>query len=289
MIARQTAVQTAISFKGKRNEIVDIYNTYLPRPRGYKVKYDDMLCATYISAVYVKLGWTDIVPPECGAWRLYANMEALGRAVLDKKRVPEVGDLIFFGNGTTVKKIQHVGIVTEVQNGKQIYYYDIQANVGRHTCPVGYSYVMGYGMPDYAAHDLDKPEPTPEPAPQPVPQPDHVYAVGDLVTINPGARWYRGQSIKLSCINDKWYIMSIKGDRAVLGMNLAETRNIQSPIHTCDISLVVANGAIEQPPEDKVSITVTVDKETLELLDIMATGNNKTMGEIIDMLLEDAR
>lgn len=289
MIARQTAVQTAISFKGKRNEIVDIYNRYLPRPRGYKVKYDDMLCATYVSAVFIKLGWTDIVPPECGAWRLYANMEALGRAVLDKKRVPEIGDLIFFGNGSTVNRIQHVGIVTEVQNGKQIYYYDIQANVGRHTCPVGYSYVMGYGMPDYAAHDLDKPEPTPEPAPQPVPQPDHVYAVGDLVTINPGARWYRGQSIKLSCINDKWYIMSIKGDRAVLGMNLAETRNIQSPIHTCDISLVVANGAIEQPPEDKVSITVTVDKETLEILDIMATGNHKTMGEVIDMLLEDAR
>lgn len=291
MIARQTAVQTAISFKGKRNEIVDIYNTYLPRPRGYKVKYDDMLCATYISAVYVKLGWADIVPPECGAMQLYRNMEALGRAVLDKKRVPEIGDLIFFGNGSTVNRIQHVGIVTEVQNGKQIYYYDIQANVGRHTCPVGYSYVMGYGMPDYAAHDLDKPEqkPTTEPIPQPVPQTDHVYAVGDLVTVNPGAKWYRGQSIPFSVINDKWYICSIRNDRAVLGMNLAENRNIQSPIHTCDISLVVANGAIEQPPENKVTITVTIDKETLELLDIMATGNHRTMGEIIDMLLEDAR
>ena len=284
MIARQTAVQTAISFKGKRNEIVDIYNSYLPRPRGYKVKYDDMLCATYISSIFIKLGWTDIVPPECGAWRLYANMEALGRAVLDKKRVPEVGDLIFFGNGTTVKKIQHVGIVTEVQNGKQIYYYDIQANVGRHTCPVGYSYVMGYGMPDYQSKDL-----VPAPNPEPAPDAPHVFQVGDLVTVNPGATWYRGQSIKLSVISDKWYIMSVKGDRAVLGMNLAETRNIQSPIHTCDISLVVANGAIEQPPEDKVSITVTVDKETLELLDIMATGNHKTMGEVIDMLLEDAR
>jgi hypothetical protein len=113
--------------------------------------------------------------------------------------------------------------------------------------------------------------------------------VGDLVEINPGAKWYRGQSIKFSCINDKWYIMSVKGDRAVLGMNLAETRNIQSPIHTCDISLVVANGAIEQPPENKVTITVTVDRETLELLDIMATGNHKTMGEVIDLLLEDAR
>ena len=289
MIARQTAVQTAISFKGKRNEVVDVYNSYLPRPRGYKVKYDDMLCATYVSSIFIKLGWTDIVPPECGAMQLYRNMDALGRAVLDKTRVPEIGDLIFFGNGSTVNRIQHVGIVTEVQNGKQIYYYDIQANVGRHTCPVGYSYVMGYGMPDYASKDLEPiPAPTPEPTPAPSPAP-HVFAVGDLVTINPGARWYKGQSIKLSCINDKWYIMSIKGDRAVLGMNLAENRNIQSPIHTCDISLVVANGAIEQPPEDKVTITVTIDKETLELLDIMATGNHKTMGEIIDLLLEDAR
>ena len=288
MIARQTLVQKAMSFKGERNAVVDIYNTFLPRPRGYKVKYDDMLCATYASTPYIQLGWTDIVPPECGAMQLYRNMEALGRAVLDKTRVPDAGDLIFFGNGSTVSRINHVGIVTEVKDNKQIYYYDLQSVVGRHTCPVGYSYVMGYGMPDYASKDL---EPFPDPAPDPEPAPDapHVFAVGDLVTVNPGARWYRGQSIKLSVINDKWYIMSVKGDRAVLGMNLAETRNIQSPIHTCDISLVVANGAIEQPPQDKVSITVTVDRETLELLDIMATGNNMTMGEIIDMLLEDAR
>ena len=281
MIARQTAVQTAISFKGKRNEIVDIYNSYLPRPRGYKVKYDDMLCATYISSIFIKLGWTDIVPPECGAWRLYANMEALGRAVLDKKRVPEVGDLIFFGNGTTVKKIQHVGIVTEVQNGKQIYYYDIQANVGRHTCPVGYSYIWGYGIPNYASKDL-------KPIPEPEPEPDkpHVFRVGDLVTVNPGARWYRGQSIKLSVINDQWYIMQVSGDRAVLGMNRDETRNICSPIHTCDITLV---SPIDPPVDESVTLTVTVKTGTAQLLQIMADGNHKTVGQIIDMLIADVR
>lgn len=285
MIARQTLVQKAISFKGQREEIVRIYNEKArPLPRGYRVKLEDMLCATFASVPFLALGWSDIVPPECGAMQLYRNMEALGRAVLDKTRVPDAGDLIFFGNGKEVRNINHVGIVTEVKDNKQIYYYDLQSVVGRHTCPVGYSYVMGYGMPDYASKDL-------EPLPEPTPEPDapRVFAVGDLVTVNPGAKWYRGQSIKLSVINDKWYIMSVKGDRAVLGMNLSETRNIQSPIHTCDISLVVANGAIEQPPEDKVTITVTVDRETLELLDIMATGNNKTMGEIIDLLLEDAR
>lgn len=284
MIARQTLVQKAIALKGERNAVVDIYNTFLPRPRGYKVKYDDMLCATYASTPFIQLGWTDIVPPECGAMQLYRNMEALGRAVLDKTRVPDIGDLIFFGNGSTVSRINHVGIVTEVKDNKQIYYYDLQSVVGRHTCPVGYAYVMGYGMPDYASKDLD-----PLPEPEPAPDAPHVFQVGDLVTVNPGAKWYRGQSIKLSVINDKWYICSVKDDRAVLGMNLAETRNIQSPIHTCDISLVVANGAIEPPPEDKVSITVTVDRETLELLDIMATGKNVTMGEVIDLLLEDAR
>lgn len=286
MIARQTAVRTAIQMKGQRNQVVDLYNSVRPLPLGYKVKYEDLLCATYVSSIFIRLGWTDIVPPNPRAWQLYEIMAALDCGVQDSKRTPEIGDLIFFGINKKVSGITHVGIVTEVK-GTQIYYYDIQSVVGRHTCPVGYSSIWGYGVPDYASKDL---EPIPEPTPEPdAPDAPHVFAVGDLVTVNPGAKWYRGQSIKLSVINDKWYIMSVKGDRAVLGMNLAETRNIQSPIHTCDISLVVANGAIEQPPEDKVSITVTVDRETLELLDIMATGNNKTMGEIIDMLLEDAR
>ena len=277
MLARQTAVKTAIQMNGQRNEVVDLYNTFLPHPRRYKVKYEDMLCATYVSSIFIKLGWTDIVPPECGAHQLYQNMDALGRGVQDKKRVPEIGDLIFFGNSKYVSGIQHVGIVTEVKNNKQIYYYDLQSVVGRHTCPVGYSWIWGYGMPDYASKDI---QPKPE---EPAPQTDHVFKVGDLVTINPGAKWYRGSSIKLSCFSDKWYICSIKGDRAVLGMNEAETRNIQSPINTKDITLVV--------PEQHSSVTISavVRWDTLQLLEIMATGNNKTIGEIIDMLLEDAR
>ena len=284
MTAREQAVQTAIGFRGKRNELVDIYNAGpKPLPRRYKVKYEDMLCATGISAVFLSLGWQDIVPPECGAHQLYQGMDALGRGVQDPKRVPEPGDLIFFGHSKYVTGIDHVGIVTRVANGKQIYYFDVQSVMGQHQCPVGYSWIWGYGIPNYASKDGVAPEPEPEQ------QTDHVFAVGDLVTINPGAKWYKGQSIKPSCISDKWYIMQVKGDRAVLGMNLAETRNICSPIHTSDISLVVANNAIEQPKEDKVSITVSVEKETLELLDIMATGWNITMGEVIDKLLEDAR
>lgn len=282
MIARQTAVQTAISMKGQRAELIPIYNSGpKPLPRGYRVKLEDLLCATYISCVFLKLGWQDIVPPEVAAWRLYENMAALDRGVQDPKRVPQIGDLIFFGTGKKSTSIAHVGIVTEVVNNRQIYYYDIQATVGRHTCPVGYSYIWGYGMPDYASKDL-------EPIPEPELEPDkpHVFRVGDLVTVNPGARWYRGQSIKLSVINDQWYIMQVSGDRAVLGMNRDETRNICSPIHTCDITLV---SPIDPPVDESVTLTVTVKTDTAQLLQIMADGNHKTVGQIIDMLIADVR
>lgn len=284
MIARQTLVQVAISFKGKREEVVSIYNEKArPLPRGYRVKVDDMLCATYTSVPFLVLGWQDIVPPECGAMQLYRNMEALGRAVLDKNRVPEIGDLMFFGNGTSVSRINHVAIVTEVK-GKQIYYYDLQSVVGRHTCPVGYSYIIGYGMPDYQSKDL-------EPVPEPEPEPDvpHVFKPGDLVVIKPGARWYKGQTIKASVFDDKWYVISAKGDRVVLGMNIEETRNIQSPIHDYDISLVVPNEPVIEPVDEKMTKTIVINKNTNSLLEAMASECGKTVGEVVDMLVEEAR
>ena len=269
-------VQLAVSFKGERNSLVDIYNTYLPRPRGYRVKYEDQLCATFVSALFIKMGWTDIVPPECGAQQLYNNMDALDRAVIDRHRVPNPGDLIFFGPDSG--RIQHVGIVTEVQNGKQIYYYDIQATVGRHTCPVGYSYVKGYGMPDYAskeAHPAPAPAPTPSPAPE-VP----IIKAGDLVRIKDGARWYRGYTIPKSVMEDQWYVIQNKDGRAVLGQNLRRTRNIQSAIH--DTDLILVNGAAEE--DQTKEFTVTVKLSVYNTLKQRAFDEGMSLDEFIASL-----
>lgn len=268
MIARQTAVQTAISFKGKRNEIVDIYNSYLPHPRHYKVKYEDMLCATYVSAIFIKLGWTDIVPPECGAHQLYQNMAALGCGIQSRTYVPKAGDLIFFGNSKYVTGIQHVGIVTEVKDGKQIYYYDIQSTVGRHTCPVGYSCIWGYGIPKYETKMGSIPNSgsssTPAPAPSPSSPSTEKVEAGDLVHIKDGARWYRGSTIKASVLTKNWYVIQNRNGRVVLGMSEDERSNIQSPIHEEDVTIVrKANGSThEDPVEQKVSITLNVTKDT---------------------------
>lgn len=66
------------------------------------------------------------------------------------------------------------------------------------------------------------------------------FKVGDMVSIKSGARYYTGGSIPSWVAADKWYISSISGDRAVLGLNEAKNRNIQSPISTKDITLVMA-------------------------------------------------
>lgn len=77
-----------------------------------------------------------------------------------------------------------------------------------------------------------------QPQPSQPTTPTTNFKVGDLVKINAGARYYGGGAIPQWVVNEKWYISSISGDRAVLGLNEAKNRNIQSPIHTKDITLV---------------------------------------------------
>ena len=286
--AARKAVDYAVSQKGQRNSVVDVYNTYLPHPRRYKVKYEDMLCATFVSSIFIALGWTDIVPPECGAHQLYSNMEALGRAELNKKRVPAVGDLIFFGNSRYVTGIQHVGIVTEVTNDKKrVYYYDLTGVVGRHTVPVGYSWIMGYAWPDYDSKDgTPTPEPTPEPATGKI-------EAGDLVKIRDGARWYSGSTIKASVMAKNWYVIQNKNGRVVLGMSEDERSNITSPIHEEDVILVRKAGGAEPEPtpepevpdNEKVSFTASVKRSTLVKLEKAASDRGVSVGEILDEMV----
>ena len=46
---------------------------------------------------------------------------------------------------------------------------------------------------------------------------------------------------------------------------------------------------VVEPEQDKVTLTITVDKDTAQLLQIMADENHKTVGQIIDLLMDDVR
>ena len=50
---------------GSHKPIIDLYNSYTPHPRGYRMTYDAPWCAAFASAMAVECGFTDIIPVEC--------------------------------------------------------------------------------------------------------------------------------------------------------------------------------------------------------------------------------
>ena len=91
-------------------------------------------------------------------------------------------------------------------------------------------------------------------------------AKGDLVTINSGATYYNGENIPSWVKKDKWYISSISGDRAVLGLNEAKNSNIQSPINTKFISVIKTSSTAK---------SYTVNLKSTDILYTAAGGNTK--------------
>ena len=149
---------------GSHKQIIDIYNSQKPLPVGYKVTYTDAWCATFVSAVAVKLGYTDIIPCECSCPRMITLFQNKGIWVEDENRTPNPGDIIFYdwqdnGSGDNKGSSDHVGIVEKASGG---YITVIEGNysnsVKRRTLAVNGRYIRGYGVPKY------DPESTSEPA-----------------------------------------------------------------------------------------------------------------------------
>ena len=135
--------------------IIDIYNSHTPLARGYKVKYTDAWCATFVSAVSIKLGYTDIIPTECGCPKMVDLFKKLGCWIENENRTPSVGDIIFYdwednGIGDNTGNPNHVGIVENVL-GSTITVIEGNKNnsVERRKIAVNAKYIRGYGVPKY--------------------------------------------------------------------------------------------------------------------------------------------
>ena len=140
---------------GSHKEIIDVYNSHKPLARGYAVKYTDSWCATFVSAVAIKLGYTDIIPTECGCGEMIALFQKLGAWVEDESRTPNAGDFIFYdwqdnGKGNNLGWADHVGIVESVYNGViTVIEGNNSDSVVRRTIKVNSQYIRGYGVPKY--------------------------------------------------------------------------------------------------------------------------------------------
>ena len=102
MSERQNFVNTAASFigckeaDGSHRQIIDIYNAHKPLARGYAVKYTDAWCATFVSAMAIKCGLTDIIPTECGCGQMIRLFQKLGEWQENDAYTPQPGDVIFY-------------------------------------------------------------------------------------------------------------------------------------------------------------------------------------------------
>lgn len=143
---------------GSHEYIIDIYNeAHKPLAVNYTVKPYDAWCATFVSAVAIKLGYTDIIPSECSCQRMIELFKRFDSWVENENVTPKIGWVIFYdwqddGKGDNKGWSDHVGIVEKV-SGSTITV--IEGNkgdaVGRRTLKVNGKYIRGYGVPKYDA------------------------------------------------------------------------------------------------------------------------------------------
>lgn len=141
---------------GSHKTILDIYNNHKPLAQGYKVKTTDAWCATFVSAVFIKAGLTDIAPTECSCPRMITRYQKLKRWEENDNYKPQAGDIVMYdwqdtGVGDNVGQADHVGIVTSRSgNTIKVLEGNIGNAVGYRTLTVGGKNIRGYCLPDYA-------------------------------------------------------------------------------------------------------------------------------------------
>lgn len=247
---RREVVKQAESWLGRNEadmshrEIIDIYNSIVPLPRGYRVSYNDYWCATFVSAVAQVCGLTKWIYPECSCQLMIDLYKAAGRWMEDDAYRPREGDIIMYdwddsGNGDNTGWADHVGYVTGL-TGDTIHIIEGNCSnaVKRTTRQVNGRYIRGYCLPDYeaaAGAESVPEEPTegtptePEPDTYTVKPGDSLWAIAMAhgTTVDELARIngidkndfiYPGQILKLKdnttsddSIDDVWYTVK-EGD-----------------------------------------------------------------------------
>ena len=158
---RAAIVSEAISHIGVKegtvlhHKIIDRYNSRKPLPRGYAVKYTDAWCATFISYLAIVMGYTDIIPVECGCPQMITLAKQMGIWVEDDSYVPKPGDIVLYdwqdsGSGDNTGTADHIGIVEKVVGSTEtIIEGNYQDSVKRRELAVNGRYIRGYIVPKY--------------------------------------------------------------------------------------------------------------------------------------------
>lgn len=140
---------------GKFKQIIDLYNSVKPLPRGYAVKYTDEWCDTTVSAAGIKAGCTELIGRECGCEEHVKIFKSMGIWIEDGTITPLPGDIILYNWDKATQPndgySDHIGFVESVSGGQITC---IEGNKGetvaRRVISVGNGYIRGYARPKYS-------------------------------------------------------------------------------------------------------------------------------------------
>lgn len=168
MRARSVVADLARSWIGKNEkdgshkEIIDIYNSYSPLPRNYRMSYNASWCACTWSALAIKLDYTDIMPIEVSCGELIKKAQKMGIWQENDGYVPDQGDAILYdwqdtGKGDNTAWPDHVGIVEYVDK-EAGYIVVIEGNyndsVKKRTISINGRYIRGFITPKYDTNTI---------------------------------------------------------------------------------------------------------------------------------------
>ena len=161
---RLEAVSTAKEWLGttekseEHRQLLAVYNSHEPLPRGYAVTPDDNWCAAFGSTVAIQCDYTSFIPTECGCERQIELWKSIDRWTENDNHNPLPGDYIYynwndsFNLNDNTGWADHVGIVVGTAGPL------IKVIEGNKDDCVGYRIIFrgdyrirGYGLPDYAS------------------------------------------------------------------------------------------------------------------------------------------
>lgn len=163
---RQEIVNKALAFLGvtegsaEHNQIVALYNSYTPHPRGHILTASEPWCAAFVSAIAIACGATNIVPVECSCAKMIEKAREMDIWVEADGYVPKHGDIVFYdwqdsGKGDNKGAPDHTGIVEKISGDIVVIVEGNYANaVKRRTLKVNGRYIRGYIVPEYDAESL---------------------------------------------------------------------------------------------------------------------------------------
>lgn len=166
--SRTEVVKLATSWLGKNEadgsykEIIDIYNSYKPLPRGIKMDYRWAWCACTWSALAIKLGYVNVMPIEISCGDLIERAKLKGCWVENDGYVPKLGDAVLYdwqdsGKGDNTGWPDHVGVI-EYVNKDAGYFIVIEGNysnaVKKRTVSINGKFIRGFIAPKYDGSDV---------------------------------------------------------------------------------------------------------------------------------------